>query len=282
MSKKKSPGDGKTVVSLVSADPISTLDYAPPGVVEVDANWVILDIAHQNGLTVIVPRWDSPSPDGLPNELYLYLNGTEVFHATYISPLTQPEFRPVIDPKYFSIDGAYRLTYETVTTGNHAYSDPRDLTVRRLPVVLLPEPLFTAANLWGYLNCLTIPPIWELVIVRIPLPTKISWEVDDELHLLWTGYKTLNGSGTALFSHTVIRKLTAQDVIGDYEFRITDFKNFIEPLEDGASVLAVYSIYHKGSLIAKSVPGLVKVDRVIPGESYFCGSEPWRVLNVDR
>lgn len=272
MSKKKSPGGGRTVVSPASADPISTLDYAPPGVVEVDANWVILDIAHQNGLTVIVPRWDSPSPDGLPNELYLYLNGTEVFHATYISPLTQPEFRPVIDPKYFSTDGAYRLTYETVTTGNHAYSGHQDLTVRRLPVVMLPEPLFTSANLWGYLMCLTFPPIWEVVPVLIPLPKKITWQVDDELHLLWTGYKTLNGSGTALFSHTVIKTLTAQDVIDDYEFRITDFKNFIEPLEKDASVLAVYSIYRAGLLIARSTPGLVKIDRTIPGQSYFCGS----------
>jgi len=52
-------------------------------------------------------------------------------------------------------------------------------------------------------------------------------------------------------------------VIGDYEFRITDFKNFIEPLEKDASVLAAYSIYHKGSLIAKSAPGLVKIDRTM-------------------
>ncbi|MFJ4246818.1 hypothetical protein [Pseudomonas sp. NPDC089741] len=271
MSEKKPPGDGKTVVSPAPADPISTLDYAPPGVVEVDANWVILDVAHQNGLTVIVPRWDSPSPDGLPNELYLYLNGTEVFHDTYISPLTQLEFRPIIDPKYFSIDGTYRLTYETVTTGNHAYSDPRDLTVRRLPVVLLPEPVYPAATLWGYLNCFTQPPIWVVVIVRVPLPTKTTWQVDDELHLFWAGYETLNGSGTALFSHTVIKTLTAQDVIGDYEFRITDFKNFIEPLEKDASVRAVYSIYRKGVLVAESSAGLVKIDRAIPGESHFCG-----------
>ena len=271
MSENKSPADGKTVGSLASADPISTLDYAPPGAVEVDANWVILEIAHQNGLTAIVPRWDAPSPDGKPNDLYVYLNDREVFHDTYLSPLTQPEFRPVIDPKYFSTDGAYRLTYETVTNGNRAYSDPRDLTVRRLPVVLLPEPGFPAATLWGYLNCSTQPPIWVVVIVRIPLPKKITWRVDDELHLLWSGYKTLNGSGTPLFSHTVIRKLTAQNVVGDYRFRITNFKKFIAPLEKNASVLAVYSIYRKGVLIAKSAPGLVKIDRAIPGESYYCG-----------
>jgi hypothetical protein len=271
MSEKKPSGEQKAAGNSVSADPISTLDYAPPDVVEVDANWVVLDIAHQKGLTVIVPRWGAPSPDGMPNDLYVYLNDGEVFHDSYLSPLTQPEFRPVIAPRFFAADGTYRLTYETVTNGNLAYSGFRELIVRRLPVILLPEPSFPTANLWGYLNCLTEPPMWVVVIVLIPLPIKIHWREGDELHLSWSGYKSLNGSGMSLFSHTVVETLMAQDVDDDYEFRITDFKKFIEPLEKNASVLAAYSIFRKGVLIAKSSPGLVKIDRAIPGESYYCG-----------
>lgn len=253
-------------------DPIGVFDYDPPVVIEVDANGAILPIAHQNGLTVIVPRWPFPAPVGSPNHLYVYLNDVEAFHQVYPSPLTEPDYRPVIAPEFFAADGKYRLHYVTITEGNPAYSGDRNLIVRRTPPVVLVEPVFPSINLHGYLHCTSVPLLWVKVVVRIPVPKLVDWFENDELRLEWTGYASLNGSGPALFTHELKKVLTRKEVLEGYDFSIVDFVNYVKPLKKNASALAVYSIYRNGVPIAKSSPGLVKVDRTIPGENYYCGS----------
>ncbi|WP_218233213.1 hypothetical protein [Pseudomonas sp. Irchel s3a12] len=251
-------------------DPIGVFDYDPPVVIEVDANGVILPIAHQNGLTVIVPRWPFPAPVGSSNFLYIYLEGDEVFNQNYPSPLTEPDYRPVIAPRFFAADGTYRLHYETITEGNPAYSGDTILVVRRTPPVLLVEPEFPSRSLQGYLNCGSTPRLWEKVIVRIPVPTLVDWFENDELRLEWTGYASLNASGPVLFTHELKKVLTAQEVVEGYDFLITDYVQYVKPLEKNSSALAVYSIYRNGVPFAKSSPGLIKVDRIIPGTNRSC------------
>ncbi|PKA73211.1 hypothetical protein ATI02_6333 [Pseudomonas baetica] len=265
--------DQKTtnVAGRRGTDSIGVFDYDSPIVIEVDANGVILPVAHQNGLTVIVPRWPFPAPVGSANLLNIYLNEDEVFQQNYPSPLTEPDYRPIIAPEFFAVDGTYRLHYETITDGNIAYSGDRVLSVRRTPPVVLIKPVFPSANLWGYLNCKSTPKLWEVVIVRIPVPKLVDWIENDELRLEWAGYASLNGSGPALFIHELKKVLTPQEVVAGYDFWIDDYVQYVKPLEKNASALAIYSIYRNGVLIAKSSPGLVKVDRLEPGEEYSCG-----------
>ncbi|TMU70950.1 hypothetical protein FGA82_27515 [Pseudomonas fluorescens] len=265
--------DQKTTNPAASrgTDPIGVFDYDPPVVIEVDASGVILPIAHQNGLTVIVPRWPFPAPVGSPNFLYIYLDEKEVFQQNYPSPLTEPDYRPIIAPEFFAVDGTYRLHYETITDGNPAYSGDKFLIVRRKPPVVLDEPVFPSANIWGYLNCTSTPLLWERVIVRIPVPTSIEWREDDEVRLGWVGYASLNGSGPALFTHELKKTLIRQEVVTGFDFWIVDYEQYVKPLEKNASALAVYSIFRNGVPIAASSPGLVKIDRKIPGEDYACG-----------
>ena len=271
MSNAIFPSYEKRAASSLSDEPIKLFSYNPPNAVEVDGNGVILPIAHQNGLTIIIPVWGFPSPDGQMNELYVYLDDVEVFHESYPSPLTQLEYRPVIDPKFFAIDGVLLLSYKTITSGNPAYSGDQPLTVRRTPVVELPEPKFLGATLWGYWNCQTVPKLWEEVCVAIPVPGLIQWQVNDELRLGWAGFDSLNGSGKLLVLAEFVRLLTPEDVKSGYTFSITDYKNHVEPMERNASALAVYSIYRNGVRIALSNPGLVRIDRARPGQSISCG-----------
>ena len=271
MSDAKSTTDGKPESSLLSEAPIKVFDYTPPNAVEVDAAGVILPVAHLNGLTVIVPRWPNPSPDGQRNDLYIYLDDTEVSYTWYDSPLNQPEFRIVIEPRFFANDGVIQLWYQTITSGNDAFSEKRPLTVRR-EVPELVGPLFPDATLHGYLNCDSTPKLWEKLRVSVPVPTKIKWQVNDELLLSWQGFATLNGSGDALVSTEFLRVLTAEDVAQGYVFSITEYELYIKPMVKNASAVAIYSIRRNGVLIGRSnkKDGLVKIDRTIPGEE-SCG-----------
>lgn len=269
MSDNKVPPDGNPEGSLFSEAPIKVFDYAPPDAVEVDAAGVILPIAHQNGLTVIVPKWSVPSPDGQRNDLYIYLDDVEVSYTWYLSPLTELEFRIVIDPRFFASDGVVKLSYKTITNGNEAFSADRPLIISQTPVAILVEPIFPDATLWGYLNCDSTPKLWESLRVEVPVPTGIQWQVDDELRLSWRGFASKNGSGVALLSTEFIKVLS--DINQSYVFSITEYERFIKPMEKNASALASYSVYRNGVLLGKSKDGLVKIDRVIPGENRSCG-----------
>lgn len=271
MSDAKSPPDGKPESFVLSEAPIKVFTYDQPDAVEIDAAGVILPVAHLNGLTVIIPRWSNPSPDGERNDLYIYLDDTEVSHTWYDSPLNQPEFRIVIEPRFFANDGVVELWYLTVTSGNDAFSEKRPLIVRRTPVAELAEPSFPDATLGGYLNCSSTPKLWESLRVSVPVPTLIKWQVGDELRLCWRGFTTLNGTGPALVSTEFLRKLTKEDVAKDYVFSITEYELYIKPMEKNASALASYSIYHNGVLVGTSKVGLVKIDRIISGEVISCG-----------
>jgi hypothetical protein len=271
MSETRVTSVGKTGNFTPSTNFAGVFDYDSPEAIEVDADGVILPIAYKNGLTVVIPLWPNPAPEGKTDELYIYLDEDEVFYGSYTGPITQPEFRNIIDPKFLLNDGVVLLTYQTLRDGNPAYSKPRTLVVRRTPPVMLSEPSFPSATLWGYLNCSSSPKLWEALLVAVPVPTAVLWQENDELRLGWQGFSSLNGTGPALVSTEFTRVLTAKDVQIGYVFSITDYQRYVKPMERNASALAIYSIYRAGVLIGRSSVGLVKIDRTIPGEVTSCG-----------
>jgi len=269
-STKKPTTDKSTPVSASSGTSGGVLSYDAPDVVEVDADGVLLPIAIRNGLTVVIPLWPNHARDNTrTDELRIYLDDVLVFSQGYPGPITQPEFRILIEPRFLTGDSV-ELSYETITEGNLAFSLKKPLIIRLLQ---LSEPTFTSASLFGYLNCKSEPRIWDAVPVKIPVPTRVTWRAGDECRVTWQGYASLNLSGPIIVDGTFSRILTAGEVSQGMEFNITPFNRYIEPLEENASASATYRLYRSGVVIAGSAVAHVKVDRKESGKPGFCTSE---------
>ncbi|MFJ5254146.1 hypothetical protein ACIP8I_02960 [Pseudomonas sp. NPDC088414] len=233
----------------------------------------------QNGIEVIIPVWPQQSPPGEQDTLIVRLTRSGVVEFTsttfYTTPITALEIIIPIGPEFLINDGVVELSYETQNfVGNPAYSDPRTLTINHTPVpVNLPAPDFPAANIWGYLNCSSNPPVWHGIEVKVP-PLPAFCQIGDVCAVEWSGYSTLNGSGTVIpgtYKRIDKTLLSAQEIAVGFSITVEPFVPHIEPMKKDASGKAGYSIYRGFRLIGSSNSGVVKIDRIIPGENLPCG-----------
>ncbi|VVO09994.1 hypothetical protein PS718_03351 [Pseudomonas fluorescens] len=262
--------------------PSEILNYKAPKVVGVDDadpdGHIPLELLLK-GIEVVVPIWPVPSPDGRTDTLIVQTkrNGVVEFAWSkgYVNPISEREFIIPIGPQYLAVDGVIELHYETRNfVNNPAYSDPRKLTIDHMPVVReLPEARFPGVDHWGYLNCSTVPPIWEGIEIEVP-PLPAFTKNGDRCVVEWVGYKTLNASGPPI-DNTYLTcgrdPLTDADIRDGYGVTIGPFVPHIEPMINNASATVVYSIYRGDKLIGLSKAGIVKIDRMIPGEVLPCG-----------
>ena len=261
--------------------PVEVLEYDPPIVVGVDENDpdgnIPLELL-QTGIEVRIPIWPSPSPPGKTDTLIVEMkrNGVVEFTSTtyHPTPISETEFFISIGPQYLIVDGVVEVTYTTRNyVGNPHSSYPRKLTIDHTPIPLnLKKVDFPAANLFGYLNCATQPPIWQGVEVKVP-PLPSFCQPGDICAVEWVGYKSLNGSGQSI--NTTYKRintvLTTLDISNGFSVTVEPFRPHLEPMQDNASALANYTLYRGVKKIGASVRGLVRIDRVIPGESQPCG-----------
>lgn len=233
------------------------------------------------GIDVVVPLWKNYASK--PDErdiLVVFFEQPELelppvrIESIYLPADIKPEFIIHISPKYLQHNGPGNLWYEVFDTANNpAYSFRRTLTIDHTPVQTdLPAAEFPHADKYGYLNCTTEPPLWNGVTVKFPpLP---SFEVGDVFNIFWSAYTSLNGSGLQL---TRARKVIKHDILTEEDLRngfvevVTPYDIHIKPMVSNASALVSYKVYRGSRLIGKSKVGLVRIDRVIPGEELPCG-----------
>ena len=261
--------------------PDEILAYDPPTVVGVDENdpdgYIPLELL-QTGIEVRIPIWPLPSPSGKIDTLIVEMkrNGVVEFTSTtfHQNPISETEFFIPIGPQYLTVDGVVEVSYTTINyVGNTHPSDPRKLTIDHTPIPLrLPEVEFPAANLHGYLNCTTQPPIWLGVEVKVP-PLPSFCRPDDICAVEWVGYQSLNGSGPPINTtyKRIDTRLTALEISNGFSVTIEPFRPHVEPMINNASAVANYTLYRGTRKIGASVRRAVKIDRVIPGESQPCG-----------
>lgn len=267
---------------------VSSIKAVIPGVVGVepsDPEGLLPVDAPVTGLTVIVPKWANfPEDDSFSSTLVIYfkINGTdvEVFRRSYTGPNSDIEFRIPVLASFLPAAGSFYLFYK-VFSPNTDSSPERKLTLTVAVPVVLEEPEFPDATLWGYLNCGKVRPddpeslfIWEGVRIEVPFDDRFAG--GDEIKLTWQGWSNLNGTGTAL---TPPVKFTMPVLASDISLRknikfvVQPFIPCIEPMKDKASARAVYDLVRGGVPIARSVDtGIVKIDRVIPDshEIIYC------------
>ncbi|MCG6574459.1 hypothetical protein EGM97_07045 [Pseudomonas sp. AF32] len=261
--------------------PVEVQEYDSPTVVGVDENdpdgYIPLDLL-QTGIEVRIPVWPLQSPPGNTDTLIVEIkrNGIVEFSSTthYPTPISETEFFISVGPQYLITDGVVEVSYTTRNyLGNPHPSFPRTLTIDHTPIPLdLTEVEFPAANLFGYLNCATQPPIWQGVEVKVP-PLPGFCRPGDTCAVEWIGYQSLNGSGPPIAAtyKRVDTLLTALEITHGFSVTIEPFRPHLEPMIDKASALANYTLYRGSRRIGASVKRAVKIDRMIPGESQPCG-----------
>ncbi|MFJ7281525.1 hypothetical protein [Pseudomonas sp. NPDC099000] len=229
---------------------------------------VPLDIL-RNGTRIVIPYWPSPLNN---DELWISLFRNEVEQRLYTEFYSPPQpaflyFR--LTPQHLATDGVVFLSYK-VWKGAGGIPDPspeRKLTINHAAPLLLKEPTFPHATLWGYLNNKTVPPLISGVTVAIP-DSVSSALPGDIAKVHWQGYLSLNGSGPPVVNTygAFDKRLQQQDIDKGYE-QIIPFDPHIKPLPDNDSALVHWQLFRSGRLVGESQKGLVKIDRVTPGES---------------
>lgn len=255
----------------------------------VGADGVLPPEASNNGAKLLIPMWINPSvKPGNGDRLSIWVTelatGIEtLFYSNrFPVPVTIPAFF-LLPAQYLQRDGEISLKYRVIAEdhGNEDTSLPQQFTVKRQVPVNLAELIFPSATLWGYLNCSSKPSLWEAVIVRVPAQQG-RFAKDDVCAMDWEGFYNLNAvgpiPGTAL---RITKTLTQADAEQGFEFRLESdkYELHIKPMKNNASALASYTLYRGGIALGKSKPGLVKIDRAIPGESNFC--EPTQFGGMD-
>lgn len=224
----------------------------------------------QRGTRIVIPYWNIPSPN---DELWIiwFQDGLEVrlYTEFYPVPLTVDFLYFDLTPQHLAKDGVAYVYYQVWkgAGGNDDPSPPRKLTIDHTPLIILAEPTFPHANLWGYLNNNTVPPLTSGATVAIPSLTNIALP-GDLVKIQWQGYSSLNGSGPPVSQTygTWERTLQAPDISAGFDV-VVPFQPNISPLIDMDSALVVYQLFQAGRLVGESRKGLVKIDRVTPGES---------------
>ncbi|MCR8931469.1 hypothetical protein [Pseudomonas sp. S11A4] len=259
--------------------PIGTYEYDAPEVEGVDVNDPEGNVPEEllpEGLNVIVERWPN-YPDVPPrvDRLKVAWEFAGVTHWIYdelIYPVPPEKMVIKIDPSRLTESGVAYVYYEVWFEDlNLDTSFKRKLTIDASPVTIA-APKFKGVNERGWLNCTSVPPLWDGVYILIaPDP---EFELDDVLVVKWNGYYSRNGYGPPIAgTYKEIRKKieTQEELLNGVEVRVWPFVPHIEPMVDKASALSRCFLERNGAVIRKSQVGLVKIDRVVVGEEEPCG-----------
>ena len=222
-----------------------------------------------NGTRIIIPYWPGPEPQ---DELWIDLNQggtvTRIYEEFYSPP--QPSFLYFnLTPAHLATDGVALLSY-VIWKGGGGIPEPspeRKLTIDHAPILVLNEPTFPHATVWGYLNNKTVPPLTSGATVLIPTANSPA-AVGDKAKLYWQGYSSLNGSGSPVPGTYGDWEITLEPkhINGHWLF-VVPFDSNVRPLIANASAIAHWQLFKGGRLVGESKKGLVKIDRVTPGES---------------
>jgi hypothetical protein len=156
--------------------------------------------------------------------------------------------------------GGHQVTAQTV--GGVKPSIPWTFTTVVQAIVGLKAPIFPHADLWGYLNCCSVPRIWEGVTVRVE--GNVNFSDLDRVELTWQGCDSLNGSkpipGAA---RTFMTTLNASQAANGFDI-VVPYAGLVEPLINNSSGTAQYVLVKTDGRTGVSEMDFVKVIRLMP------------------
>jgi hypothetical protein len=223
-----------------------------------------------NGTRIVIPRW---LDTGANDELMVFWtqNAVEtiIFEQSYPDGVIEPYVYVTLTSQQMAIEGVAHVHYLIWKRGggNPDESPSRKLTIDRTPLLTFPEPLAVHATLWGYLNNNTIPPLTSGATLRIRPLSTIALPGDVAL-ITWRGYQTINGSGPEVVEAfgRWSKLLSNIDITNGFSY-VVPFRDHISLLFDNDSAVVRCQLSRGNKMIAESEKGLVKIDRVIPGNA---------------
>ncbi|QKV64675.1 hypothetical protein HUW52_17845 [Pseudomonas sp. 43A] len=243
--------------------------------------------AKQVGIVCVIDRWLSFPVSGARKdrvEIFIVGNPDFVAWAEYGVADDAVEFRISVAPEKLPDVATFELFY-TVRSINPTTSEKRRLTYAIVaPPQRLKEAGFPDADIWGYIGCHKNYPddpeslfIWEGGRVEIPFDD--LFDLNDVLRVYWQAWGSLYGPGELVdpltpefeFNEVVTDVVNKQAV----KLVIKPFASHIEPMRNNHSATVNYQLLRNGIPIFRSFTGLVKVDRVIPGQSEYCADSSW-------
>ncbi|MGV2835651.1 hypothetical protein [Pseudomonas shirazensis] len=131
------------------------------------------------------------------------------------------------------------------------------------PITGLPGPDIPQADASGYLNCGTMPPIWEGVTIRVE--GNSNFAEGDIVDVAWLGYEDQGGlkpiPSTAFTERKYLSKEQAEN---GFEVTVLPYDVHIEPMEKAASAVISYELTKLAGGYGKSQRVLFYIDRTLP------------------
>jgi len=170
----------------------------------------------------------------------------------------------------------YRTSQPTAVGTNEQLSADQAVNISIVRPTILPRPEFTdaPASVNYYLNCKTLPAIWDGVRVRVD--KHLSINEGDEIRLKWQGYSGFAGTGPIVGTGQVFRwHWTRADEDRGYYHFIVPYRPYVEPMKDEAGAGAEYSVWRGSMLVGNSTVRYIKLDRVYSRSPtvVYCGPD---------
>ena len=178
------------------------------------------------------------------------------------------------------------MFYTTFNGVNEQSSTATPVILDVVPPILADRADFISANPDYWLNCESLPPMWDHVPIKVPYHS--TFKKDDVIIMDWTGYTELGGGGNVIpeTKDTLMKTLTQADIDAaeadhalGYVLRQDKYETKIKPIKSplanspGSSAIAVYVVKRGERVIATSRERPVKIDRKRTGTVNWCGPD---------
>ncbi|QXI39732.1 hypothetical protein [Pseudomonas xantholysinigenes] len=223
-------------------------------------------IDHGLDARVLMQLFDNPQPD---ERVLVYWGNPHQHVAQYIVKAGDQPAKPIEISVPWAIieqqpnDRALPVWYRTDNGVNQQLANSTLVDVAVELIRDLPPPTFPHADKWGYLNCCSIPRLWEGVSVRVEPHALI--QAGDTLELNWQGHDSLNGSSPIPgVAATFRREVSTAEATQGCVFVVLPYDTLIEPMVSNASATADYRLLKQDGRVGISKRDVVKITRAMP------------------
>lgn len=162
------------------------------------------------------------------------------------------------------LDNRALPVYYTTTNGvNEQDARVTEVDVSIVLIEGLEEPVFPHATLFGYLNCCSVPRLWEGVTVHIN--GSVHFAANDRIEMTWQGCASLNGTHPIPgVTDTFSKILNASEAVNGFDIIVLPYETLIAPMIDNASATAQYELFKVDGGYGRSALDFVKIIRKMP------------------
>lgn len=166
--------------------------------------------------------------------------------------------------------------YYTTSNGvNEQLANFTSVTVAVVPILSLTQVQFPSApDAW--INCQTVPPMWDHIPLGIPGNTQLR--EGDAVLLSWQGYEEFYTGPIDGTEDSLLHFLSAEEAKNGYIFKQDNYEEKIKPIRSdnpasvGSSALVSYVVLRGTRIIGRARERQIKIDQRYPGGRY-CGPD---------